>query len=195
MGFDKAEIKMGTANEIGSDLDDILERLEKSLYALEGADRMLGQVTKNIEALMEHVDLDMSEGKLEIQEPMLVAKVIKDYIKKAAGVAVSLGEANRANRFRTQGKIEATKVAIETVKKLYDAEKSKAQRMLEVLKQAKDDAGDLVYDDSEEGDLGRPSSKPTGVHPDDAGVTADLNQRRAEAQEAKEQANDAENAG
>ena len=199
MGIEKSEIKMGTANEIGADLDDILERFQKSEYALEGADRALAQVGKNIEDLMEHVDLDMNEGKLDIQEPMHVAKAIKDYIKKSIGVVTSLVEANRANRIRTQGKIEATKAAISTVKKLYDAEKAKAHQMLKVLERAKDDGGDLVYDGGEEGDPNRPPSRPTGVHPSETGATSDLDQRRAEARAERDQTaiegNDAKDTG
>jgi len=79
MSIEKAEVKVGTANEIGNRLDDVLEGTTKDLYRLEGAAVAYRQAVQAVEVVSTVIDKDMDEGKVGLEE----ASLIKKYLERA----------------------------------------------------------------------------------------------------------------
>lgn len=141
--MDKAEVKKGTAHEIGCRLEDALEAAKDEMHRMEGANAGAVQVGQLIDALSAHVDQDLDEGKYDLT----VATVVKQYVSRASAVAASIAKRSADQRLVAQGKIFGLQASVQVTKKLHDDEERKQKAVQE----------------APEGSNGR--SRPVGVRP------------------------------
>ncbi len=123
MNIEKAEVKLGTAHELGCRLDDSKEAFQKEVSQWEGANAASLQITKGIEDLAKHVDKDIDQGLFDLETGVK----IKKYITRAAAVASSVAAQASNNTLVARGKVQAMEVAVTVAKKLYDEERSKVE--------------------------------------------------------------------
>lgn len=160
MSLDKAEIKRATFHQVGVIIDDSLEQAKKDYSVAQGANAGLIQTVKKVEALGNHVDQDLDEGKYESMGPLEVAKIIKVYLQRAVAVMRSDAMSFEQRRLMAQGRVTAFEQTVAMTKKLHDIE----TRKIEVIRK---DEVEVAEESS--GSNGR----ATGIHP---GMT--IKQRR-----------------
>lgn len=148
MSIEKAEVKIGTANEIGNRLDDVLEGTTKDLYRLEGASVAYRQAVQAVEVVSSFLDRDVNEGKVGLEE----ATLIKTYLEKARQNVQGQATQAEHNRVVQLGKVQAMQATVQIVKKFRDDEESKAKRLREAAEQL-------------EAETGQPISRPVGMRP------------------------------
>ena len=122
MSIEKAQVKVGTAHEIGCRLDDSLEAATKDLYRLEGAAQAFRQAAQSVESLAKHVDAEMDAGKFDLE----AAKLIKRYVERAHQMMTNLTMQADNNRMAQTGKVAGAEAAVQLVKKFRDEEERKA---------------------------------------------------------------------
>lgn len=176
----KSEVKIGTTLEIGANVEDMCEGAEATVHEYKGAEDALKQSTKAVQSLHTHVDKDLEDGKIDevLNEPLLVAEYVKRYVTRAIGILDNLATRAEYQKFKAQGKAEGLRAAVESIKKVHDAEEAKLRGYLAAveLEQAKE-SGEAV----EEEGTGRPSAaREASGRPIDK-----LADRRAAAKEAK----------
>jgi hypothetical protein len=125
MSIEKAQVKVGTAHEIGCRLDDALEAATKDLYRLEGAAQAFRQAAQSVEGLAKHVDREMDEGKFDLE----TAKLIKKYVERAHQMMTNLTMQADNNRMAQTGKVSGAEAAVQLVKKFRDDEERKAEAL------------------------------------------------------------------
>ena len=166
MTIAKAEIKIGTINDLGNKLDDELEVAVQVVERAAGSAAALKQAKSKLAGLYAHIDQDIDEGKIP-EEPLAVAKYAKSYVQKAIGVLDNMAITADVAKIRAEGKLEGLRVALGVAKKDMDAEKAKLAGLLTAL----EEGGSVVLEDG--GDI---PERAIGVHPGDP-----LASRRAEA--------------
>lgn len=180
MNVEKAQIKIGTAHEIGVHLDDMLEAAEAQVYRQEGAAMALKQAIGPIVGLAEHVKKDLTEGKLDEfgELGLKVSEYVIRYINRAAGAVENLATAAEVGKLKALGKVDGLRDAVKSTKKVMDGERQKVSAFVEASKD-----GSMT---DEGAFAGAPEDRPTGVHPGDplagrrngAAAAADIQSRR-----------------
>lgn len=160
MSIQKSEIKIGTANQIGSKLDDMLEQSQAEMRRCEGAKSSLKQVASMIQDLTNHVNKDVEEGKLDFGEDTLkVAETVNKWILRCAAVAENLSIKAEVAFLVQQGKADGLQASVVVAAQVRDQEQQK-----------------IVAIQS-----GGVDGRPVGTHPDGVAAVQDLQARRAEA--------------
>ena len=156
MSVEKAKIKVGTLNALGSKLDDALEVAEKSANAFEGGKSALKSAKQKVEALYKHVDKDIDEEKVPADgEVLTVARYTKRYIGHAVNLIEQMEVAAGVNVQRALGKADGLRDAVKATKADVDAEVNKMTAIANAL-----ETGAISIEDGE--DL---PERPSGVHP------------------------------
>ncbi len=150
MSLEKADIKAGTAFEIGSKLEDRLEGLNRELSQLEGAKSALTQAAKALESHQKFVDKDLEDGKLDKEQHNLAKK----YVEQCGGLVRNLLVGAEVRIHEARGQVQAMEGAIKVVKQVYDIERTKARAL-------RDEAA--LIDETASPD----STRPVGRHPGD----------------------------
>lgn len=148
MSIEKSEIKILTAQEIGVRLDDLVEAATKEEATLSGAKQALTTAAMKVEELQKHVEKDLDEGKIDLEQQ----KLIKPWIDRAAGVIRNLATQAEVNQLQARGKIMAFKQSVAEVKRVQDVEKAKVEA-------AKAPPDTLIE--------GQPAKRAPGQHPGD----------------------------
>lgn len=129
MSIEKAEIKVGTAHEIGCRLDDLLDGVNKDLYRLEGAATAFRKGAESVAALAKIVDGEIDKGEYDLE----VATRIKRFIGRAQQMLVNLAVNADNNRITQVGKVQAMQTAVGAVKKFKDAEEAKVNSIRQAM--------------------------------------------------------------
>ena len=179
----KAEVKILTTREIGNNVEDMCEAAEKAVHEYKGAEDGIKQSAKALTTLHAHIDKDIEEGKLDevVGEPLKVAEYAKKYVTRCMGLLDNLATRAEYQKYKAQGKAEGLRSAVDSIKKVHDAEEIKLKNYVLAVEQA-------IEDGQSPEEVGRPSPQrePNG-RPVDS-----LAARRAEAKAAKaEKANKA----
>lgn len=171
MGIDKSEFKMQVVHDLGATIEDKLDGVRKEVDRYDGAKQALQQAATCISSLLQHVDRDLDEGRYnEIDGPLQVAKIAKDYIQKAVGSLDNLATSAEVNGIRARGKVEGLEQAVALAKKTFDDEAKKQSALTEALA-----SGAATVE-----------QHPVGAHPSVTDAAADLAERRAAAKREKE---------
>lgn len=167
----KAQVKIGTINELGNSLEDMKEGAEKEALRLEGYLRAIGDFEKGIQSISEALNLELKETAFDgyIGEPLKVAELVKRYLGRCMGSADNLKVRTQKMRLVQEGQVLGLAAAIQRAKKMADEEAKKIQGAVGV--------GPLSQTDISS-NAGRP----------DMTAAEDIAQRRAEAKAAKEAA-------
>jgi hypothetical protein len=129
MSTTKAEIKQGTAHEIGVKLDDQLDAAERQIGVLSGAVTGCISAAKKIAALVVPIQRDLDEGKLAMPEDsMALAKMLIQQVKRASAVAESEAQAYGNRKLQQEGIVAGLRAAVTTAKQVHDVEAAKAAR-------------------------------------------------------------------
>jgi len=123
MNIEKAQMKMGTAHEIGCRLDDSRESYLKEVSHWEGANAASLQVARGIEDLAKHVDKDIDEGQYDLE----MGARIKKYLTRAATVANSVAAQAGQQSLLARGKVQAMEASLVLVRKLHDEEQKRVE--------------------------------------------------------------------
>jgi len=127
MGFEKSEIKMSVAQEIGNNLDDALESAKVEINRWEGGKFAHVQTTQGIDHLIgHHLKKDLEEDKLTMED----AERIKRYLLRAKGLVENLSIQCDSLTLKAKGKVEALEKAVLITKKVYDSESRKRTSLL-----------------------------------------------------------------
>jgi len=182
--IEKAEIKIHTANEIGVDLEDMMEQAVKAEHMHEGAKIALADAYKKVNALADHLHKAVEDGDVKLEDLDTVEKIegfTRHYIAHCANVVDSLRLMAQNAQLGSAGMVAAYKNAMKVPMKIMDAERKKLEAVQSVLEAAQA-AG--------EGDVelrpGAPAPRPVGIHPGNP-----LGARRAAEKSAKEEGDQA----
>lgn len=142
----KHEVKALTYHEIGMSLDDSLDQAQKEKQIQEGAKMAFVAGKKHVEDLLAHVDRDVKEGILDLDQ----ATLAKKWVVRAGSILQNLGLQAEVQGHIAQGKIAALTAVVRTTKSLYDAEKVR-------LEASSNLEGEI--------DPRRPDARASGEHP------------------------------
>ena len=180
MTKEKSQVKMHTATEIGADLEDMLESAETSVHMHDGAKLILGEAVKNVGLLATHLEREVAEGRVKIEDLVTIDAVVA-LVRKYIGHAqtalenMKLGEQNA--QMASSGMVVAYKKAMGSAIRIRDAERQKLEEMeLAELANAQEPA--TV---PEEDGRRPPPARVEGMHPGNP-----LAARRAEKEPATE---------
>ena len=123
MSVEKSELRAAGMHEIGMRMDDLLAAAEQEVLRCEGASVALLQANKAIGDLNAHVDLDVTEGKYDLE----AAKLVKLYLSRAAQAVQNLGMLANNQRIASAGQVQAFKISVQVTKKMHDSEISKLE--------------------------------------------------------------------
>lgn len=183
MSFEKAGLKIGTAQEIGCRLDDVLESTSKELWRLEGAVVYLKQAVAALESIGNLVDKEMDDGAFDLE----TAKYIKKYLIRSQQVVTNLSIQAENNRWTTAGKVTAMETAVKVTKKFQEEEQAKLAAL-----QAAVQRGDVVQQGNSHVVAVAGGSRPLGVHP---GTPLKESRQEEAAQEEEESPKKSKSAG
>ena len=135
MGIEKTAVKLATLNTIGNELDDSLEAAKIALAQVEGQITFSAELGKLVESLTKAIDNDIDAGKVPIDEPLIVARYVKEYILRAKKLLEDAGIRAVHARHEHKGRITAWEQAIKKVKKHHQAQVSKLKALELALNQ------------------------------------------------------------
>lgn len=121
MSIEKAEIKRGTAHEIGTKLDDALDAATRNLHRLEGTHEGLKLGVTRIEALLAEVDQEVENKTLDLPK----AKIAKTHIAKAMATIAEMATAAKREHVVAQGRVQGLELSVKLTKIIYDSEDNK----------------------------------------------------------------------
>lgn len=161
----KAQIKIGTINELGASLDDMKEGAEKEALRLEGYLRAVKDIETGIQSVSEALNLELKETAFDgyLGEPLKVAELVKRYLGRCMGVADNLKVRTQKMRLVQEGQVLGLTAAIQRAKKMIDEEAKKI------------DVSEPIPQTDIASNAGRPNMS----------AAEDIAQRRAEAKAAK----------
>jgi hypothetical protein len=132
---DKSEFKAAVVSELGVKVEDMAEAAKLDVARNEGAKEALLIASKKVMELTVHVDKDLDEGLFsEAGEPLVVARLIKKYLSRAATVLESGSVSAENHCLIAQGRLQALQLVVTNMGKIRDAEleKSKQRQALDV---------------------------------------------------------------
>lgn len=133
---DVLNVKLGTAHEIGVQLDNQLEAAERDVFALGGAVEGLANASKQIEQLQTLVMAEADAGRLSDLNPLQVAAKIKEYVLKSQMICQQLGTNMGVQRFVAQGRIQGLKGAVDSVKKFHGSTENQLKASVTAAQEA-----------------------------------------------------------
>lgn len=154
----KAQVKIGTINELGNKFEDVKESASKTISQQEGYGIALTDFEGSVQSILEKIDAERDEGQYDLE----TANLLKKTIMRVQNAVQNLKVRQQKHLLLAQGQVLGIDLIIKHTKKALDVEMAK------------------VKDPSE--------STETTAHarPDTpSSALADIEQRRAEAKAAK----------
>lgn len=118
----KAEVKAGTAHEIGVQVEDLLEAAQRDCERSVGAITALNEVAKYIGSLHGVVDKEIEAGTCDLP----TGQKAKLYVTRAMAAAETLAKKYSNLQQVSDGRAQGLKAAISTIKKAHDEAKAQA---------------------------------------------------------------------
>lgn len=98
----KAQIRAGIIGEVGQKAGDAVEAAKREIASYDGAMSALSAASRALGLLHEHVERDVNEGKLSLEQ----AKVAKEWIEKCGGVVRNLLATAETQAHVARGKLQ-----------------------------------------------------------------------------------------
>lgn len=130
MSLEKTEFKKAVLNDVGADVDDMLEAAQAQVAEHRGAKKALRETGLKFGAIAKAVDDDLKEGVLDLESPLQVAEYAKKQVQRCVEALLSASAHEGNLELSALGAVTATKVIIERVKKKVDAETKKAEALV-----------------------------------------------------------------
>ena len=116
----KAEVKVGTAHEIGVRMDDLLDVAKRDMERAIGAQNALLEGSKIVLSLHGVVDKEIDAGTLDLE----MAKKVKLYVTRAVTALESLAQRAANIQQVTNGRVQGLQAAVGSIKTFHDQEKA-----------------------------------------------------------------------
>jgi hypothetical protein len=116
----KAEVKVGTAHEIGVRMDDLLDVAKRDMERAIGAQNALLDGSKIVLSLHGVVDKEIDAGTLDLE----MAKKVKLYVTRAVTALESLAQRAANIQQVTNGRVQGLQAAVGSIKTFHDQEKA-----------------------------------------------------------------------
>lgn len=140
--FDKTQLTITVATELGSDLEDRLEGECKAMNELTGAQQALKQAAKKVPVdLVAALEASLAKGE-EIKDGMEsieVAQLVRKYLTRVGDYLEHLGEVEQQKAIIQGGRVAGLADAMKVVAKKREDEITKLQRMIDAAKQIQND--------------------------------------------------------
>lgn len=168
----KSQIKMGTIQEMGAAMDDVLEAAEKDIRRAEGAKKWLQDAVRGVRSIIEKVESDFEEGKIgEGWNQLQILEYTKKTLAMVSQSMQDLALNAESVRLNAEGRADSARRCVTIAKKKYDDEKRKLQAALAQL-----EATETDEDTGED----RPSIRPRSTD-----AAEDLAKRKEESRKVK----------
>lgn len=128
--IEKAEIKILTANNIGADIEDMLEQAKKAEHMHEGGKIALADAAKKVNALTELFVRSVKEGEIDLSknmEPEQIEGLVKRWINRCVGLLENLMLVSQNAQLSSAGMVAAYKNAMKAPMKVMEAERKKME--------------------------------------------------------------------
>jgi len=125
MSLEKAELKILILNDLGCDIEDMSESLQRECHQQEGATVALREATKAILGLQALVDEDVDKGRYDIE----AAARVKAYVARAASQCEDMSKAAFTKRMVSEGRHQGVAQVVGLLKKKAQVESLKAEAM------------------------------------------------------------------
>jgi hypothetical protein len=168
----KAEVKMLTVQDLGANMDDVLEGAQKEASKAEGGMEWLAKAANGLKAISQKVDRDLDTGTIEME----VARYTKKMLGLASESLNSVALQAQSQKLAAVGKAAGIEQCVKMAKKIYDTEKLKLESA--ILQMEKDRA--QAEEAGEE--------PPNGSRPRSNAAADDLRARKAASRAAKKKA-------
>ena len=112
---------LAVLHAIGVRLDDQLEAAEAELLRCEGAVGGIAQTREKMEGLLGHVDKDVDEGKLDLEQ----AALAKKHVTRCLNLAEHMRTMADAQLLRARGAVAQADRAVKLIKSEYEAAKAR----------------------------------------------------------------------
>jgi hypothetical protein len=131
MSLMKAEVKAATAHSIGVRMDDRLEAAQAEMHRFEGASGGVKQAGESIQELMAQFQKEVNDGKLSQfgEQQLKVAEQVTQWLRRAIGSCMALGDMAASNRLKCMGKVEALQQSVKDVMAIHSEEMAKAEAL------------------------------------------------------------------
>lgn len=143
MTIEKAQLTAHVANEIGADIEDLLEQADRTMQSSEGVTVGLARASKGVQGILEHVDQALDNGELDLDQSTLV----KRWVSRALGSIEGLKAQAEVERLQARGYRVGVARAMETARKRRDMATAKVEAA-------------KAYE------AGDPGPRPAGVRPE-----------------------------
>jgi hypothetical protein len=157
---EKAEIKILTAHDIGADIEDMMEQARKAEHMHEGAKLALGDASRKVNALADHLKKSIEDGELklgEVDAPQKIEALVRKYIVRAVNLLENLSLIAQNSQIGSAGMVAAYKNAMRAPVKVMEGERKKMEALKEALEeQQRTGDPDLIL---------RPVARAAGTHP------------------------------
>lgn len=112
----KHELMRVATNNVGDQIENLLERAKQGVPESEGGLKQAQQFVDDMDGLAGHIKKDVDEGKYDIE----TAKHVMLYVSRAKEIALNHAERQRRERLVAAGRVEALTAAVAQVKKTHD---------------------------------------------------------------------------
>jgi hypothetical protein len=190
MNLGKAEVKILTLQGVGKELETQVSEAIARHHEMKGGHAALVNAIEKMQSVFKAADDDCDNGKFsDFGDALVVKKLVKEYLLKAAGSLENLAAQANAAVLESKGRVDGLRRSLEITKKQWAAERQRVetyQRAVESGEVSLDEEAPAVGDQSPKGKVvpihrGPAENRPDGVRPHD-----DIAQRRQEAREARE---------
>lgn len=156
--IEKAELKILVANNIGSDIENLLEVAIRHRDQQTGGKQALVAASRSVANLAEHFRKCVEDGEIKLDglEAQEVQALVFRYITRASGIAENMATSAQAQENVADGMIAAYRRAMQVPSKMIAEEQCKKNAALAALNNTIEEG---------EVDPRRPKMRTTGVHP------------------------------
>ena len=121
MSVEKSEVRLSITHELGCKMDDMLDGAKREATRQEGAIASSREAQGAVEALMLHVDKDVTEGKYDPEQ----SKLIKTWLQRAVQVVTNLGQQAANKRLAALGATQMAENMVKVIKTIHDDDQRK----------------------------------------------------------------------
>jgi len=122
MTVDKSKMRANAIHDVGSRLDDELEKAKGFLHQSVGAVAALDEAAKDVAALVSQVQARIDDKTLDGE----VAKEVINWIEKAGNTVLNLRGQSRNQGTKFEGVVTGLTAAVSVTSKMYTVEETKA---------------------------------------------------------------------
>jgi hypothetical protein len=128
----KSEVKIGTAQEIGIRMDDLLAQAHQEVQNTSGALAALQEATKAVAKLLDIIDTDIANDVLNLE----TSKPVELYVNRAVAILENLSRHTGNMQMTANGRVHAFEKAVQSISTYQETERSRLRTMLANIEKA-----------------------------------------------------------